>query len=101
MIAEEVLDFIDRRFQYDCNWKTGNCYYFAIILFTRFNKYKPELFYDAIDCHFVTKINGIFYDLEGAIYYDEEYISKSLYKWNDLQKDDPGWASRIVRDVIM
>lgn len=32
----EVTEFIHRRFPDDCNWTSGNCYYFAVILQARF-----------------------------------------------------------------
>ena len=39
MIARDVLEFIERRFKQDCNWKTDNCYYFASILMEQFKSY--------------------------------------------------------------
>lgn len=32
----KIEEFINRRFPNDCNWLSGNCYYFAIILKDRF-----------------------------------------------------------------
>lgn len=101
MIAQEVLEFIKRRFKIDCNWKTGNCYYFAIILAERFKNYDPVLYYDTVDGHFITKINGIFYDWSGALAFSDEYVSKYIMKWSDLCEEDPIWSGRIVRDVIL
>ena len=101
MVAQEVLDFIERRFKTDCNWKTGNCYYFAIILSERFRKYDPVIYYDTADGHFITKINGIFYDWSGALAFSDEYVSKYIMKWSDLCNEDPIWSDRIIRDVIL
>lgn len=101
MIAQEVVEFIDRRFKQDCNWKTGNCYYFALILYDRFRQYNPEMYYDTVDGHFLCRINNIFYDWSGAVAFSDEYVSKYIKKWADLYKEDPIWYSRIVRDVIL
>jgi hypothetical protein len=67
MVAQEVLEFIDRRFKKDCDWKTGNCYYFAVILAERFRKYEPVLYYDTVDGHFICRVNNIFYDCSDVI----------------------------------
>ena len=101
MIAQEVIEFIDRRFKIDCNWKTGNCYYFALILYDRFREYSPEMYYDTVDGHFLCRINNVFYDWGGAVAFSDEYVSKYIKKWSDLCKDDPIWGNRIVRDVIL
>ena len=101
MIAQEVLEFIERRFKQDCNWKTGNCYYFAIILSERFNQYNPVIYYDTVDGHFLCRINNIFYDWSGAVAFSDEYVSKYIKRWSDLCNEDPIWSNRIVRDVIL
>lgn len=87
-----VLDFIQRRFPTDCNWLTGNCYYFAQILKERFS---GEIWYDPIEGHFVTKIENEFYDWSGIRKFDYE-----LYKWNDYWKIDYLHMERILRDCI-
>ena len=33
---DKVIDFIKKRFKIDCDWTTGNCFYFAKILESRF-----------------------------------------------------------------
>ena len=58
----EVLEFIKRRFSVDCNWTTGNCYYFAIILKDCFSSGK--IFYDVINGHFIFFYDGKYYDPE-------------------------------------
>ena len=100
-LSNEILDFIHRRFCIDCNWKTGNCYYFALILKERFNKYKPKLFYDAIDGHFLCQINNVFYDWTGIANYPHEYALKYIKNWETLKNADELYYSHIVRDVIM
>lgn len=101
MVAQEVLEFIERRFKIDCNWKTGNCYYFALILYDRFRQYNPEIYYDTVDGHFLCRINNIFYDWGGAVAFSDEYVSKYVKKWSYLCEEDPIWGGRIVRDVIL
>lgn len=101
MKTQEVLGFIERRFKQDCNWKTGNCYYFAVILATRFENYDPVLYYDTVDGHFLCRINNIFYDWSGAVAFSDEYVSKYIMRWVDLREEDPIWGDRIVRDVIL
>lgn len=98
---KEVLDFIHRRFKSDCDWKTGNCYYFAIILSERFSKYNPTIYYDTVDGHFICKIDDIFYDWNGALTFEDEYIKKYIIEWSKLYNEDPIWGDRIIRDVIL
>ena len=43
-LEEIVLKFIKRRFPVDCNWLSGNCYYFAQILMARFPEAKIILY---------------------------------------------------------
>ena len=35
-MKKDILEFINRRFDIDCRWTTGNCYWFAVILTSRF-----------------------------------------------------------------
>ena len=97
-IESEVNDFIKRRFQLDCNWVSGNCFYFAIILKERFCEYDPELYYDVIDGHFLCKIRDSFYDWTGKRTYDS---LNHIKKWSAFHNEDELWFNRIVRDVIL
>ena len=98
---KEVLDFIRRRFRdYDCNWTNGNCYYFAVILAERFRDEGATIYYDTVDGHFICKIDDVFYDWNGALTFEDEYIEKYIMKWSDLCDKDPLWRDRIIRDVI-
>ena len=99
-IDKEVLEFISRRFKDDCNWKTGNCYYFAIILKDRFKDYEPELYYDTLEGHFICRIYSTFYDWSGVVYHDSEYLKRYIVKWDDFEKYDECQYSRILDDVI-
>lgn len=99
-ISKEVKDFIDRRFKTDCQWMSGNCYYFSIILADRFKLYNPCMYYDPIDGHFLCRIGNRFYDFTGWHKYDKSDVEK-FYKWNELKELDYTWYSRIVRGVLL
>lgn len=93
-IEEEVLDFIKKRFQVDCKWTDGNCYYFALILKDRFG---GEIYYIPIEGHFVCKIGDSFYDFHGK---HEVPLSVPI-TLKELEKRDDIWYNRIRRDCIM
>ena len=93
-VQDQVLEFIERRWrEYPSNWTTGNCYWFAHILCTRFPQL--EIFYLPTIGHFVagdSKQNR-FYDWEGIFIPEETPINfaELLYK-------DPTWYGRLLRD---
>ena len=91
----EVLEFIKRRFADDCDWTTGNCYYFAVILKDRFPEGK--IFYDVRLGHFVYHYFGQFYDWIGIYDCNEDY----LIPWDTFGIYDSARKQRIVRDCIM
>lgn len=74
----------------------GNCYWFAQILINRFQNENPELYYLPIDGHFITKINGRFYDISGEVIPDQILVS-----WNNLQKDEPNLSNRIYSNCAL
>lgn len=87
-----VLEFINKRFQTDCNWTSGNCYFFALILADRFN---GDIYYDVINGHFITKVADTFYDWNGIVESNNCYV-----KWSDMDKYDSLVKQRIIRDCI-
>ena len=87
----DVLEFISRRFPDDCNWLSGNCYYFAVILKDRFG---GEIFYDPVDGHFFLKIDGVNYDYSGI------YTQTKECQLRDIEQSDPLWHSRLINDCI-
>lgn len=91
-IENEVLDFIKRRFSIDCNWKSGNCYQFSIILHDRFKN--SSVFYDVIDGHFCVKIGDNYYDWEGI------YSPTVPIEWDKFDEYDSLLKQRIIRDCI-
>ena len=94
-MSEEVLDFINRRFQTDCDWLTGNCYYFAVILLARFPQ--GSIYYDIIDGHFVFGYQGLYYDWTGIT----DYAKDNLVEWNKFDEYDILRKERIIRDCIL
>jgi len=89
----EILEFIKRRFSTDCNWTTGNCYYFATILLSRF----PEgiIYYDVIYGHFIFKYEGFYYDWTGCV-----EPKGYLVEWDKFGEYDSLQKQRIVCDCI-
>ncbi len=90
----EILEFIKRRFNENCHWLDGNCYYFSLILKDRFPK--GEVYYDVILGHFVFKCEDNFYDWSGLI---EE--PKVVIPWSTFDEFDSSWKNRIIRDCIL
>lgn len=97
---DKIEEFINRRFQSDCQWLEENCYYFARILKMRF---KGEIWYDLDEGHFLFRYFDKFYDWSG---WRENYdfgkpeTLDGLVKWTDYKTIDPVHYNRIVRDVI-
>ena len=91
---DEVIEFIHRRFKSDCNWISGNCYYFAIILKDRF----PEgtIFYDVIYGHFVFLYKDRYYDWTGNV-----TPKGFLVPWDQFEEYDYLQKKRIITDCIM
>lgn len=93
-MVDIVLDFICRRFKDDCNWLTGNCYYFAIILKDRFPDGK--IYYDVINGHFIFKYQNQFYDWTGIVISDGVLI-----EWDKFDEYDSLQKEVVVRDCIL
>ena len=89
----EVEEFIQRRFSVNCNWTSGNCYYFALILKDRFN---GTIYYNPIQGHFICRIGYDFYDYTGKV--SEPPI---LYNWDYYKDHDELDYQHIVRDCCM
>lgn len=91
---DEILDFIQKRFKDDCNWVTGNCYYFAIILKDRFPKGK--IFYDVIYGHFIFQYQDKYYDWYGIV-----NPVGFLVEWDKFDEYDSLLKQIVIRDCIM
>lgn len=90
----EVIEFIKRRFRSDCNWISGNCYYFSIILKNRFPE--GEIFYDVIYGHFVFLYKEKYYDWTGCI-----EPKGYLVNWDSFDEYDYLQKRRIIQDCLM
>lgn len=91
-IENKILEFIHRRFPIDCNWKSGNCYFFAVIMK---EKYKCSIIhYDVVDGHFCVKIGDKYYDWEGV------YSPTVPIEWERFDEYDLLLKQRIIRDCI-
>lgn len=90
-----IEEFIKRRFPEDCNWTSGNCYYFAKILESTFN---GRIWYELIYGHFVCEIDGEFYDWNGKV---KPSIDKKYIPWDKMEEYDSNVKSRIIRDCIL
>jgi hypothetical protein len=96
-VEEEILDFIKRRFSSDCNWMSGNCFYFAQILASRFN---GDIVYEPIEGHFLFwGSDDKFYDWTGIRNYTREERRK-MFLWRFASDKDPLLYNRIYRDCI-
>lgn len=90
---DEVLEFIQRRFTKDCDWISGNCYYFSLILKDRFPG--GTIYYDVIDGHFVFLYKGKYYDWTGIV-----HLKDCLVEWNKFAEYDNMQKERIVEDCL-
>lgn len=101
-MKDEVLDFINRRFSHPeviKSFTNGNCYYFVIILKTRFGV--GHIVYNEIDNHFAYLLNNKIYDITGIIC--ENFINNNnLWQyWFKYWVKEPANSYRIERDCIM
>lgn len=93
-LNEDILGFINSRFQIDCDWTSGNCFYFAKILETRFPG--GTIYYDVIDRHFIYGYKGNYYDYNGIV----EMNGRKLVAWNRFKEYDINVYKRVIRDCI-
>ena len=89
----EILDFIKRRFSENCHWLDRNCYYFSVILLSRFPT--GIIFYDITNCHFIFRYEGSYYDWTGVVCPDGKLI-----EWDKFEQYDNLQKQVIIRDCI-
>lgn len=77
----------------------GCCYWFAHILYTRFTMThkNPEIWYNEVDGHFATKINGRLYDITGEI----KDVNNKWVKWDDYLVNEPSYSMVVVKGCIL
>lgn len=108
-MEEKVLQFIDKFRNVGnnpdaiiINFTTGNCYWFAHILYNRFEHNVTysniEIMYNQIEGHFACRVNENLYDITGKIPDNEikDYIS-----WMALQYTDPALYRKICWDCVL
>ena len=91
--SENILRFIKKFSNFgnqvvECFTK-GNCFWFAVVLAMEF---AGEIYYDPIVGHFATMIDGVMYDITGAIENTSDFtpleeICKDELLWVRLQRD--------------
>lgn len=94
MIRSEILEFIHRRFpENNGNWLNGNCFWFALILKTRFNG--GSIWYEPVVGHFLFKYDNYFYDWTG-VYTDN--VSRAF----EFTKDyDENVYNRLIKYCVL
>lgn len=74
---------------YEDKYLNGDCYVFARALAEKFN---GQIYYLAIDNHFIAKISDVFYDIRGQISEEEIY---ECYLWEEYIDIEPLDAARV------
>ena len=103
MPNERILNFIKRRFPNEDNWLTGNCYWFAQILYhyiTLIDPWQRKYFvYDVVYGHFYLYCDGWYYDWNGA----HETLPEGSYdvRWDKFEEYDDLQYDRIVEDCLL
>ena len=90
-MQDEVLEFIQRRWQQDSHWLYGNCYWFARVLCEKFPYLK--IYYMPIIGYFVAGTPSRYYDWTGLNKDKEKPIL-----FEQLCAEDLLWGEHILRD---
>lgn len=97
---EDILKFIKGFTQFDSSgevvktFTNGYCYYFALILHTRFPD--SSIVYYAVGNHFACKIKDRVFDITGDLTYKNLFFED----WEDFKKHDSLGSSRIIKCCI-
>lgn len=97
-MKEEVLAFI-KHFQNEGTIKTfteGCCYWFAVILGTRYFKQFDNIWYNPVDNHFAAMIRGHLYDITGEVERTEDWVA-----WWDYMANEPSDAERVFKNCAL
>ena len=94
IILNNIIEFINRRFPIDCNWTDGNCFYFSLILSTRFSQL--QIYHLPIEGHFCAGDGKNFYDYNGLIELQEE---PELF--SNIKEYDINYYQSLIRDCIL
>ena len=96
MKEKEILNFIQRRFPQDNQWISGNCFYFATILKTRFPQ--AEIMYDVIYNHFFVATDNSYYDWTGKI---NKNSDSYVVSWDQMDSYDSLEKEHVLRDCVL
>ena len=93
--SENILRFIKKFSDFgnqvvEC-FTEGNCFWFAMVLAIEF---AGEIYYDPIVGHFATMIDGVLYDITGAVENTGDFISLEEICTDELL------CARLQRDCI-
>lgn len=96
-MTDTILAFIDKfkelyPTELEEIFSDGWCYYFAIMLKTRF---AGRVYYLPKENHFVCKIGELFYDITGVV------IPEEAFPWDEYKYQDILHTQHIIRDCIM
>ena len=95
--ACEVEDFIRRRWRgTEARWDDGNCYWFAVILCSRFSELK--IYYIPVPGHFVAGDGTNFFDIYGLI---DKRNYGDIIPLATIKTKEKNWYSRLYRDCIL
>jgi len=100
-LSNQVLDFINgfkemHPLEIEDVFSNGYCYWFAMILNSRFSIMDSTIYYLPIKNHFIVKIEDKFYDITGEVIPDEK-----PYVWCFYRLFDSIEYERIKRDCIL
>ena len=87
----EIEEFIKRRFDKDCHWLDGNCYYFALMLCFRF-PYLKKIYYP-IEGHWVVTDSEYAYDFNG-----KSEIGDIFYSEEEWKREDKSFYDEVISD---
>lgn len=94
-MRDEVLQFIEQFQEAREVFLRGMCYWFAVILESRFF---GTIYYLPVMNHFVTRIIDRYYDASGDV---TDTLDETPYEWDVYRDGDPRHVQRIVKDCIL
>ena len=98
-LVREIEGFIDSFGDTRENFLHGNCFWFASILYHRFNPiYHCHIMYNQVENHFAILTRCFLFDAGGLR--PEGYPYNGWCRWQDFVEDEPLGAERVIRDCI-
>lgn len=91
---ELVVEFINRRFNIDCNWYSYNSYWFAKILSSRFNSLKICFHIDENRFICINKEYNTYYDCLG--YHNLDNVNYLCI--DKLLHEDPSYYMKLMNE---